>query len=121
MKQVLRSAYVAELTAAETAAHQGEIERAFFHLARAHILSQRITAWHVHVHWLMLRLAATIGDWREVRGQLSRIIAAAIFSRIWVPAGNTGRANVSAMKPMPIPDDLQELLDGQRNAPPAGG
>ena len=26
------------------------------------------------------------------------------------PLGNTGRANVSATKPMPIPDDLAELL-----------
>jgi Protein of unknown function (DUF3703) len=121
MNQVLRSAYVAELTAAEAATQQGEIEQAFCHLARAHILSQRFTRWHVHVHWLMLRLAAAIGDWREVRGQLSRILAAAIFSRIWVPAGNTGRANVSAMKPMPIPDDLQESLDGRRYQPPATG
>ena len=49
-------------------------------------------------------------DWREVLGQLSRIIAAAVFSRIWVPLGNTGRANVSAMKPMPIPADLRRIL-----------
>ena len=70
------------------------------------------------MHWLMLKLGVEIGDWREVRGQLSRILAAAIFSRIWVPAGNTGRANVSAMKPMPIPDDLQESLDGHRSAKP---
>ena len=118
MNEVLRSAYVAELTAAEGARHRGEIERAFSHLARAHILSQHFTRRHVHVHWLMLKLGAEIRDWREVRGQLSRLFAAAIFSRIWVPAGNTGRANVSAMKPMPIPDDLQESLDGHRSAKP---
>jgi hypothetical protein len=28
-----------------------------------------------------------------------------------VPVGNTGRANVSAMKPMPIADDLRLLLE----------
>jgi hypothetical protein len=39
------------------------------------------------------------------------MVAAAIFSCLWVPAGNTGRANVSATKPMPIPDDLRRLLE----------
>jgi hypothetical protein len=58
----------------------------------------------------MLKLGASMGDFREVFGQLSRILAASVFSRIWVPIGNTGRANVSAMKPMPIPDDLRILL-----------
>jgi hypothetical protein len=52
-----------------------------------------------------------MGDWREIRGQLSRIFAAAIFSRIWVPVGNTGRANVSALTPMPMPDDLRILME----------
>ena len=28
----------------------------------------------------------------------------------WVPKGNTGGANVSALKPMPLPSDLSELL-----------
>ena len=80
-------------------------------LLRAHIVSQRLTWQHVHVHWLMLKLGASIGDWREIRGQLSRIVAAAVFSRIWVPVGNTGRANVSALKPMPMPEDLRILIE----------
>ena len=50
-------------------------------------------------------------DRREVFGQLKRMVAAAIFSRLWVPPGNTGRANVSAVEPMPIPDDLRRLLE----------
>jgi hypothetical protein len=59
----------------------------------------------------MLRLGASAGAWREVLGQSTRIIAAALFSRIWVPTGNTGRANVSALKPMPIPGDLRSVLE----------
>jgi Protein of unknown function (DUF3703) len=111
MNDALRAAYVAELTAARTATAGGDIERAYHHLERAHILSQRYTSKHVHVHWLMLRLGASEGAPREVLGQLSRIVAAAIFSRIWVPVGNTGRANVGALKPMPIPDDLRSVLE----------
>jgi hypothetical protein len=114
MTRNLRVAYEAELLAAQRARAEGNFERAFEHLGRAHILSQRFTLRHVHVHWLMLRLGACVRDWPEVFGQLSRIAAAAMFSRIWVPAGNTGRANISALKPMPIPDDLRILLETSR-------
>jgi hypothetical protein len=111
MTGALRAAYEAELAAAAVAAAARNIDLAFHHLARAHILGQRHTAQHVHIHWLMLKLAASVGAWGEFAGQLSRIVAAAVFSSIWVPAGNTGRANVSALKPMPIPEDLRSLLD----------
>ncbi len=111
MNALLRTYFVAELAAAHVATAAADSERAFRHLARAHILSQRHTWQHVRVHWLMLNLGASLGDWREVAGQVSRMLAATLFSRIWVPIGNTGRANVSAMKPMPIPQDLLELME----------
>ena len=111
MNEALRTAYVAELSAAKAATIGGKAEVAFHHLERAHILSQRHTWEHVHVHWLMLRLGASVRAWGEVLGQVSRIVAAAVFSRIWVPIGNTGRANVSAVKPIAIPDDLRSVLE----------
>jgi len=37
------------------------------------------------------------------------VAPAAIFR--WVPIGNTGGANVSALKPMPIPADLAEYFE----------
>jgi hypothetical protein len=114
MRGALRAAYEAELNTASAAAGRGESQAAFHHLERAHILSQRHTGQHVRVHWLMLKLGASGRDPREVLGQLSRIVAAAVFSRIWVPIGNTGRANVSAMKPMPVPDDLRRILAQER-------
>jgi len=110
MNGALRAACDSELNAASAATARGDAGAAFRHLERAHILSQRHTGQHVRVHWLMLKLGASGRDWREVLGQLSRIVAAAVFSRIWVPVGNTGRANVSAMKPMQIPDDLRRIL-----------
>ena len=113
MNRALRNAYEAELRAANIATAGGNVAVAFHHLERAHILSQRYTSAHVHVHWLMLRLGASMGDWREVMGQWTRIVAAAVFSRVWVPIGNTGRANVSAIKPMAVPDDLRSLLEAR--------
>ena len=59
----------------------------------------------------MLQVGWQRHDVREIVGQLVRIAAAAIFSRIWVPAGNTGRANVSATMPMAVPPDLQAILN----------
>lgn len=114
MNDALRAAFETELTAAGAAEARGDTEAAFRHLERAHILSQRYTLRHVYAHWRMLRLAARIGDRREMLGQVTRIVAAALFSRIWVPAGNTGRATVSALRPMPIPDDLRAVLEDGR-------
>ena len=111
MNDVLRKAFENELVAASDAEHLADYDRAFYHLERAHILSQRFTTRHVRVHWLMLKYGVVLGRPQEVLGQLTRIIAAALFSRIWVPIGNTGRASVSAMRPMPLPDDLRHLLE----------
>ena len=113
MNDALRNAYEGELTAAVAASNAHHYERAFHHLARAHVLSQRFTFQHARVHWLMLKLGLIVRDRREVFGQMSRLIAALLFSRIWVPVGNTGRADVSAMKSMPVPDELRNLLDGR--------
>jgi hypothetical protein len=56
-------------------------------------------------------------DRREIVGQVLRVIVAAPGS--WTgkyPVGNTGGANVSALEPMPIPDDLREVLERSRVA-----
>ena len=108
MKPALKAAFEGELAAAAAAR---DYEAAFHHLARAHILSQRHTLPHVRVHWRMLRLGLGAGEMRETLGQAVRITAAALFSRIWVPAGNTGRADVSALRPMPMPEDLRAILE----------
>ncbi|HQY36224.1 MAG TPA: DUF3703 domain-containing protein [Pseudomonadota bacterium] len=32
------------------------------------------------------------------------------MTRIWVPPGNTGGANVPALRPMPVSDELRQWL-----------
>ena len=86
-------------------------DKEFAHLERAHILSQYSTRDHVAVHCAMLRWAWQRTDWREGAGQILRIVGAATKTAIgWIPAGNTGGANVSPIKPMPVPDDLAQLI-----------
>lgn len=114
MKPDLRAAFTSELEAARVALRGGQSDPAFRHLERAHILGQRHTRAHVSVHWWMLRVGMRRGDAGEVLGQMARLVAALLFSRIWVPLGNTGGANVSAFKPMPIPEDLRQLVEERR-------
>ena len=80
-------------------------------LERAHILTQRRPWLHARSHWLMLQAGWQQGDMREVLGQMPRILAALLFSRIWVPIGNTGRARVSAFQPMPRREELRRLWE----------
>ncbi|WP_240623935.1 DUF3703 domain-containing protein [Ahniella affigens] len=110
MPLALRDAYLAELNAAESDWFAGQHQSSFAHLERAHILSQKHTLAHTYVHWQMLRFGWAKRDWREILGQLLRLPAALTKSRFWVPMGNTGGANVSAIKPMPVPEDLRAIL-----------
>ncbi len=97
-------------------AAQDDPMRQFHHLERAHILSQYSTRDHVRVHIAMLRWGIAQGDMREVFGQVIRVVAAATKTAIgFIPVGNTGGANVSPIKPMPLPDDLAQLIARHRS------
>lgn len=90
----------------------------FRQLERAHVLSQTSTREHVRVHWHMLRWGLRQRDAKEVAGQVLRIAGAATKTAVGlVPIGNTGGANVSPLKPMPVPADLAELLAASGQAP----
>lgn len=100
-------AFRRELDASAHRLAQGDGRGAFAHLERAHILGQLSFLDHVVVHVRMLRIAFENRDALEVRGQFVRLLATVpghLFG--WVPIGNTGGANVSALRPMPIPADL---------------
>ena len=107
----IRQAFDHEYRAARDLLGRGDSDGAFRHLERAHIVAQRYSIRHAAVHWWMLSAGIAKRDWREVAGQVGRMVAALLFSRIWVPLGNTGRANVSAFAPMQLPDDLRWLCD----------
>lgn len=105
-----RELYDREMGAAKAAA---STEERWFHLERAHIVSQPYPWLHTRNHASMLYLAARQRDRREAVGQLLRVIVAAPGSLTGrYPPGNTGRAAVGLMDPMAIPADLlAELSD----------
>ena len=96
----------------------GRSELAFKHLERAHVLGQASTLQHVRVHWQMLLWGARRHSTRECLGQVFRIIGAAtktVFGLI--PHGNTGGANVSPFKPMPVMPELAAIIQEARTLP----
>ena len=106
-----------ELRLASSATSSGDAERAFAHLERAHVLGQASTREHVRAHWHMMRWGFQNRSAREIVGQALRIVGAAtktVFGL--VPAGNTGGANVSPFRPLPVPADLAALIHEAESA-----
>jgi hypothetical protein len=111
MHPTLKAAFDAEMQSAERACAGGRLDEAFAHLERAHVLGQWYVGSHLAAHWGMLRIGWRRRHLREIVGQLVRIPGGMIGSAIGrVPRGNSGGANISAFRQLPIPPDLNELL-----------
>lgn len=113
MSPNIKTAFNAEMIAAKSAYADRDFQTAFAKLERAHILGQRYFVKHGVTHWWMLKVGLKMQDWREVFGQITRLFAVIPgYAFGWIPKGNTGGANVSPLKPMPIPEDLSTMLEG---------
>lgn len=112
-----RTLHARRLVAQEMAAFaanraRSNADAAWRSLERAHIISQPYLGLHLANHVAMLGFAAQLRDWREVAGQLARLALAPLGTLTGrIPIGNTGRANVSAFQPMPVPDDLRGVIN----------
>ncbi len=105
-----------EIALASKANKSGNSDLEFQHLENAHVLGQESTYWHVKVHLLMLFWALRNLKLKEIFGQTFRIVGAAtktIFGL--VPRGNTGGANVSPFKVMPIQSEHQHIIDNAKS------
>ncbi|RDV37491.1 DUF3703 domain-containing protein [Bradymonadaceae bacterium TMQ3] len=112
MPSPLRPFFNHELASATLALAEERFAESWRHLERAHILGQAFPLEHSKAHWRMLRFGLHIKSWREVLGQIPRLLIGGVKSFVGtIPTGNTGGANVSALRPMPIPDDLKTLLN----------
>jgi hypothetical protein len=88
-----------------------EYEAAFAELERAHLLGQRYLWLHLQSHWWMLKCGRRLQRAGEVRGQVLRLLAVVpAYLLGWVPLGNTGGADVPALRSMPIPAELRALF-----------
>jgi hypothetical protein len=84
---------------------------AWRHLERAHIIGQAYPLQHSQVHWIMLKFGFKIKNYKEVMGQIPRLLVGGVKSFVGkIPVGNTGGANVPPLRPMEIPSDLKQIL-----------
>ncbi|WP_439133101.1 DUF3703 domain-containing protein [Pseudomaricurvus sp.] len=101
----------AELTKSDIQMTNGASQQAFKHLENAHILGQESTYWHVKVHYHMLLWGLKEKDTPEIRGQLLRIIGAATKTAFgMIPKGNSGGANISPFKSLPVDKSLADII-----------
>lgn len=103
--------YLKELEQYRESFKRGDLIHAWHHLERAHIIGQAYPLEHSRAHWLMLRFGFAIKDWKEILGQIPRLLVGGLKSFVGqIPVGNTGGANVPPLKSMPIPPDIQNIL-----------
>ncbi len=111
MPEGLKPFYRLELKQATRAFSQGDLQLSWNHLERAHILAQPYPVEHTAVHWKMLQFGVRIKNIKEVVGQIPRLLIGGVKSFVGkIPVGNTGGANVPALKPMEIPADLAQII-----------
>ncbi len=85
---------------------------AWGHLERAHVIGQPYPGQHTLVHWEMFKFGLKTKNIREILGQFPRLLTGGVKSFVGViPVGNTGGANVPPLRPMPIPDELNQLIN----------
>lgn len=80
----------------------------------AQILGQRWPLERNAVHWRMLKYGIRAKNTREIIGQLPRLVFGGVKSFVGtVPIGNTGGADVPALRTMELPRDMAAILQGE--------
>jgi uncharacterized protein DUF3703 len=107
-----RDAFDQEIALAGQRCAAGDLERAFPHLERAHVIGQAYVGLHAKAHWLMFMLELRRRRPGAAFGQTVRIVLGVIGSAVGVvPVGNTGGTDISMFKRLPIPPDLRKIMD----------
>ncbi|MDW3208518.1 MAG: DUF3703 domain-containing protein [Reichenbachiella sp.] len=111
MPKNIKPFYQEEINKYSCALHRHEMAKAWHHLERAHVIGQRFPIQHTETHWKMLLLGCRTGNFKEIIGQVVRLVFGAPLSFInQIPVGNVGSSRVSMTKPQPIPKDIQEVF-----------
>jgi hypothetical protein len=116
MNSILCKAFDNEIDLARRCIAEGELNKAFAHLERAHIIGQAFVVLHARAHWWMLKVDILRKCPFAVLGQIVRIVLGIFGSAIGVvPIGNTGGSNVGMFKRMPIESELQDIIAGRKS------
>lgn len=111
MPKGLKPFYETELKNYQMECSNGNLNNAWHHLERAHIIGQKYPYAHSYVHWKMLLFGIKIKSGKEIIGQIPRLLFGGVKSFVGkIPVGNPGGANVPPLKPFPIEKELQDIL-----------
>ncbi len=107
----LKPFYQKELDDYQTQLHSGQLQLAWQHLERAHVIGQASPWHHSYAHWKMLQFGFKIKSPKEILGQIPRLLVGGVKSFVGkIPLGNTGGANVPPLRSLPITPDIKELF-----------
>lgn len=107
----LKPYYDSEIEKYNLALESGNLNKAWSHLERAHIIGQRYPYNHSYAHWKMLQFGFKIKSGKEILGQIPRLIVGGVKSFVGkIPEGNPGGANVPPLKPFPIEQEIKEIF-----------
>lgn len=107
----LKLSYNQEIELYKNELNSGNLNSAWYHLERSHIIGQSYPMQHTYVHWLMLKFGFRQKDSREIFGQIIRLLFGGWKSFInQIPIGNTGGSNVPPLQKIKLPNDLKLIL-----------
>jgi hypothetical protein len=111
MPSQLKPFYEKELLEYQAEMLNHNLDGAWNHLERAHIIGQQYPYQHSYVHWKMLLFGCKIKSMKEIIGQIPRLLVGGVKSFVGkVPVGNPGGASVPPLKPFPIDVELQQIF-----------
>ena len=111
MPASLKPFYNKELESYKEHFDNRNLQKAWRHLERAHIIGQEYPYQHTYVHFKMLQFGFKIKSTREVIGQIPRLLVGGVKSFAGkIPIGNPGGANVPPLKSFPIEQEIQDIF-----------
>ena len=108
----LKPFFLAELKEYKSEMQKDNLQMAWQHLEKAHVIGQAYPYEHSYVHWKMLLFGIHIKNGKEILGQMQRLIFGGVKSFVGtIPVGNTGGANVPPLRPLPISEEIQVIFE----------
>jgi hypothetical protein len=119
MPSKLQPYFEKELKAYYSCMQNSNLQQAWRHLEKAHVIGQAYPFKHTYVHWKMLQFGIKIKSLKEVIGQVPRLLIGGVKSFVGkIPVGNTGGANIPPLKTLPIDQEIIEIFEKAGVEPP---
>ena len=111
MPSTLQPYFGRELQSYYCSLKENNLQQAWRHLEKAHVIGQAYPFKHTYVHWKMLQFGIKLKSTKEVIGQVPRLLIGGVKSFVGkIPVGNTGGANIPPLKTIPVEQEIIEIF-----------